>query len=767
MTGMRVPLFIACFAGLAVTAALVAGRVVDPGITPLLLATVAVATLAGAPGVIRRRAWPVAVLLLPIGAYLLARVQVPVPPQTDGAGAHLAFYGGQLQAGAAAYARDVFPLQVAGKADLRLVLSLIVYAAVGAAAFFALSLRRPLPAIAILLILAGFGFTTDESARDLWPALAFVLLAGGMLALSRSITRERLRRTDAFAGGVTAALAAVLALLILGTTAVEAGRPLGNWRSWDFIGPGTAHFRFDGMQNYPQLLEPDQDTRIMRVRSPVAAYWRANVLPEFTGTRWRGGAPDGRELQASPKAGDWVYEVPPLQPAPQGRLLKQRFEIEATYTDRLFAGGWPTEVRASLRLDLKMTGAAAIAVRPPRGPTLDYTVTAVVPDLKPTDLVGRGRYYPQDVVSRYTMLPFPARDDADGPSPEQEWRAATAPLSAGREWLDLYRLNERIVGVETDPYRMTLAIQEYLRSRHVYSLRPPDAGFDSPYAEFLFSTRTGYCQHFAGAMAVLLRFNGIPARVVVGFTSGEQERPGVFVVSRNDAHAWVEAYFPGVGWAQFEPTPGRRIPSAGDAPASGPGAAAAAALSSATASPTPTPGPGDAGRARVTDPGGPGIAAAAPVETRVLPAWALMLLVVLAAVPAGRALLRRRGLLRGSREARLRASMALMYADLRDHGVDVRSSQTIDETARYLDRQLGIDAGDLPARVQAVAFGGWPATDADLKDLAALRARVRARLRTRSGRVRAVLALYGIHPASSSRHSARPAAAATHARPGS
>ena len=106
-----------------------------------------------------------------------------------------------------------------------------------------------------------------------------------------------------------------------------------------------------------------------------------------------------------------------------------------------------------------------------------------------------------------------------------------------------------------------------------------------------------------------------------------------------------------------------------------------------------------------------------------------MLLVVLAAVPAGRALLRRRGLLRGSREARLRASMALMYADLRDHGVDVRSSQTIDETARYLDRQLGIDAGDLPARVQAVAFGGWPATDADLKDLAVLRACVRARLR--------------------------------------
>jgi hypothetical protein len=144
-----------------------------------------------------------------------------------------------------------------------------------------------------------------------------------------------------------------------------------------------------------------------------------------------------------------------------------------------------------------------------------------------------------------------------------------------------------------------------------------------------------------------------------------------------------------------------------------------------------------------------------------------MLLAVLAAVPAGRAMLRRRGLLRGSREARLQASMALLYADLRDHGVGVPPSQTIDETAWYLDRQLGIDAGDLPARVQAVTFGGWPATDADLEDLAALRARVRARLRARSGRVRAVLALYGIHPASSPRRLARSEAPAMHARPGS
>ena len=61
----------------------------------------------------------------------------------------------------------------------------------------------------------------------------------------------------------------------------------------------------------------------------------------------------------------------------------------------------------------------------------------------------------------------------------------------------------------------------------------------------------------------LLRFNGIPARVAVGFTAGDKRKDGWFVVDRNDAHAWVEAYFPGVGWVPFDPTPGRTLPGPG------------------------------------------------------------------------------------------------------------------------------------------------------------------------------------------------------------
>ena len=264
-------------------------------------------------------------------------------------------------------------------------------------------------------------------------------------------------------------------------------------------------------------------------------------------------------------------------------------------------------------------------------------------------------------------------------------------------------------------------------------------------------------------MAALLRFNGVPARVVVGFTEGEKKQSGAWFVTRNDAHSWVEAYFPGTGWAPFDPTPGRRIPSTGTAPANGPEAAAAAGLGGAEPSPEASGSAVEPDRARVNDPGGPGAQATqAPAGDAGRPPWGFALLGILFVWPVGRALLRRRGLVHGSRERRLRASVALLYADLRGHGVETPSSWTLDETASYLRERLGVDAGDLPARVQAVVFGGRQASEADLADLADLRRRVRRRLRDRTGRPAAVLALYGVRPQYAQRRLARPGGRVPH-----
>ena len=91
---------------------------------------------------------------------------------------------------------------------------------------------------------------------------------------------------------------------------------------------------------------------------------------------------------------------------------------------------------------------------------------------------------------------------------------------------------------------------------------------------FLFDAKTGYCQQYSGAMALLLRMGGIPARVATGFTSGSLDRRShEFVVRDLDAHSWVEAWFPIYGWITFDPTPSSAPPrsQSGDRAAGIPG----------------------------------------------------------------------------------------------------------------------------------------------------------------------------------------------------
>ena len=112
--------------------------------------------------------------------------------------------------------------------------------------------------------------------------------------------------------------------------------------------------------------------------------------------------------------------------------------------------------------------------------------------------------------------------------------------------------------------------------------------------------------------------------------------------------------------------------------------------------------------------------------------------------PAGRAAIRRRGLNRGSPEARLRVALRLVRAELRDRGVAVPPSQTLRETAVFLKDTLDLDATRVVDRTEAVLFGGRFACEDDLVAAAALRRELRGRLRSRTGWAKTVLARYGI-----------------------
>ena len=756
MKGLRKLLYLLSFVGLAVTATLEIDRIGRPSIAAVLVLAVVVATLAGAPGLVHRRAWPAALVLLPLGAYLILRAQLPAPPHLRGLGQQLSFYLSQLRAGVNTYARDGFPLDFSATVDVKLLLSMVVYATTGLAAFVALSLRKALPGIVIVLVLLGFGFTTDEVDRILWAPLAFLFLAGCMLMLSRSLRRERWKTTDAVAGVGTAMIASLLALSLLGATPVAAGKPWQDWRTWDLIGTDSVHLAFNWMENYPRLLDAETNAEVMRVESPVASYWRANALDYFNGTTWSSGASYDIQLQGAWTSGSYTYSVPLQDPEPPGKLVTETFAIQSTFTDHVFTGGTPKVFVFGGPVPLRMNNARALGADPPLGPKLDYKVTAVIPQLKPADLVDRGRAYSENILA-YAAMPFPTLSDVRGS--EAAWRSAMSSSASDREWLGLYQLNRDIVGQATDPYEIALRVEEYLRSAYTYSLTPPRSDYRSPYAAFLFDTRAGYCQHFAGAMAALLRFNGIPARVAVGFATGKRVSGDTFVVDRNDAHAWVEVYFPQLGWVSFDPTPARILPGPG------PSSTNAGFVDPYVAG--RRAGANDLSSAAVTDPRGrpdrgadqKGASAgtsAAPLRALAWLPWSVALVAALVAWPVGRGALRRRALRRGGMDERLRASLALVYAELRDYGVAVPRSQTLEETSRFLEQHLGLDAAALADRVQAVLFGGRAATVANLEELAAFRRELKRRLRARRGRMCTLRALYGLRGASPGIGKARP-----------
>ncbi len=101
-----------------------------------------------------------------------------------------------------------------------------------------------------------------------------------------------------------------------------------------------------------------------------------------------------------------------------------------------------------------------------------------------------------------------------------------------------------------------LILQDYLRDpeRFTYTLTPPSGSGYSTIENFLFNDHRGYCIHFASSMALMARIAGIPSRVAIGFSPGDRQDDGSYLVTSHDMHAWTELYFDHLGWVPFEVT---------------------------------------------------------------------------------------------------------------------------------------------------------------------------------------------------------------------
>jgi transglutaminase-like putative cysteine protease len=177
-----------------------------------------------------------------------------------------------------------------------------------------------------------------------------------------------------------------------------------------------------------------------------------------------------------------------------------------------------------------------------------YTVTADVSRLADVPggvtvnrLRAAGTDYPAEIVRRYTTVPAGAM----GPAAKQLIGDIVAKVKRAHP---------------TDPltaYDLSSALEDEFHSSR-YAYRTNVAGVcdrDSSIVECFASHKTGFCEHYASTMAILLRSQGIPARLVEGFLPGKLDvATGRETITTSSAHAWVEVYFPGIGWYRFDPT---------------------------------------------------------------------------------------------------------------------------------------------------------------------------------------------------------------------
>ena len=131
---------------------------------------------------------------------------------------------------------------------------------------------------------------------------------------------------------------------------------------------------------------------------------------------------------------------------------------------------------------------------------------------------------------------------------------ATRALIEASPYGPMFALARGLARGARSDYEVAQHVERYLQSTYAYDRTVPLTRY--PLEAFLFSQRRGYCQQFSGAMTLMLRMVGIPARVGVGFLpSVRGTRPGSWQIRASDAHAWTEVFLSGIGWVSFDPTP--------------------------------------------------------------------------------------------------------------------------------------------------------------------------------------------------------------------
>jgi hypothetical protein len=565
------------------------------------------------------------------------------------------------------------------------------------AASLLVAARRPLGAAAVTVAGAG------------WPAtlMGGQAIAIGALALAAALSIPLVLRvrpgSSLLAGAATAAVIVSGAAWTSSATRIAPEAAL-NWQAWDIRGTPVqaTGVRFVWNSNYDGIRFPATKTVVLTVEGPERArYWRASTLDQFTDDHWFEDLFWLGRLNGSSSAVK-LDRLTPRRAARRENWLEQKIEVEAFVDDNLVAAGTPVALDARRLGTVFLLSGGVLRVRDPLGRGRSYRVWSYAPEPAPAALAASRPRYPTAAARQLVVdgRGFPAfgvpRREAmvqalfDDPS-----------YSAFTVYRPLYRAARRVAGSARTPYAAVLALESWFRQRGGFSYdEQPGRGPGPPLVGFVTTTKAGYCQHYAGAMAVMLRMLGIPARVAVGFTSGAL-RDGKWVVTDHEAHAWVEVWFEGHGWVPFDPTPGRGT-FGGDYSFASDSEAAVAALRrgelrrSSDAADRPLPDSADL-LGDSSSPEGP----KPSLVGIVLGIGALWILVV----GVGKALFRRaRHLTRNPRRAAA-ASRRELEAFLRDQGIAIQPSATLESLQQAMREELGLDGRRFAEAAARARFG--------------------------------------------------------------
>ena len=457
-----------------------------------------------------------------------------------------------------------------------------------------LALLAPLPMAAPLLsllwprpgplrasvVLSGTSLVVPTNSLSLHPALVLGVVAGSAVALTATsrLSHDLLRRTTKAVPGrerrTLTAASVVLAVAVIGgllasvllpptpSFGTGSSQTAGEGRSGgDGItsgekavppGAGTvapADLAFQDRYDTSRP-SPDGDATLLRVLADRPEVWRTQTFDEWDGRAW-GQSQEGKHRRSvSPSLidprpnGIWSWDPSVLSDEPEGEhsippsvrteLLRQRFTVEAPYMDVMAAAARPMQVKATPR-ELYRDGPEAIRTHPPLGRGARYIVVSMRSLLTEEDL----------------------RASATRSAP-----ASSAPPDAD-PYLRLPGISDRVRRLASDitagaptTYDKAKAVERWMAANvQLETTRQAVPDGADVVDTVLFVNRSGSSDRLATAMAVLLRAEGIPTRLGIGFLPGRRSPfGGDFVVRASDAHAWVEVSFGALGWQRFDPS---------------------------------------------------------------------------------------------------------------------------------------------------------------------------------------------------------------------